>query len=61
MKSKANQIYLKQEKKSKMRYPYITKKLIAKILYMSLQFWGGLMSFHPQIGSLQKGNIHFFK
>jgi len=47
MKFKANQIYLNKKKNSRCDVHTLPKKLIAKRLYVWLQFWVGLVCFHP--------------
>jgi hypothetical protein len=47
MKFKANEIYLKQAKKSKMWCPYITKKFNYKNIVRVITIFGGLSVFSP--------------
>ncbi len=62
MKFKANQIYLKQEKiiqnEISIHYQNINCK---NIIHVTTILGGGLVSFEPQVGSLQKGNIYIFR
>jgi hypothetical protein len=56
MKSKTNQIYLKQAKKFKCNVHTLPKNLIVERLYVWLQFGGGLVCFCPKV---HKSKMHW--